>query len=482
MLSSKELIAKIHEQSNMERINQDWIRYEIYNGQIRETIKKAIAKEFILPETVSELINRIIPVNIVQKIVNKLAQVYRESPVRTAANGLESDQEALDFYTESMQINRKFKWSNRLFKLHKHDMLEPYLTSDGRPAVRVLPSHTYTLFSEDPIEPNKPTTIVKHLKIDQANHLDERHVVWSETEHYIMDGMGNKLTAEMAAMNNPDGINPIGIIPFVLIRENDDQLLPMSDDDLISMQIAINLLLTDLAFATKYQAWSIIWLKNVETQKLSFNPNSVITLNGTPGQPEPDIGTIKPELDSDAMLRQVEALVALLLTTKSLSVGSVSGKLDTKNASSGVAKMLDEAETTEDRKDQIAFFEQAEKEFWDKFSQHMLPYWIENQSMDPEFVKPFSKEFELNIAFQDAKLIVSEKEKIEQEKAKLEAGLTSKIRALRQLNPGLSDEEASALLAEIRKEDVESVKFMQRNMNEDEPADQEEPVDGQDQA
>lgn len=469
MLSPKQIIERIHDEQNTSRINQDLVRYEIYNGQVREIVKSAIQKEFILPETVSELINRIIPVNIMQKIVNKLAQVYREAPVRVAANGLDSDQEALDFYTEKLDVNRKFKWSNRLFKLHKHDLIEPYLSSLGVPSVRILPSQSYTLFSDDPIEPNRPTMVVKHLKFDSNDLNKERHAVWTDEVHYVMDGTGSIVQSEMIAMNNPDGVNPIGELPFVLVRENDDRLIPMSDDDLVSMQIAINLLLTDLAFATKYQAWSIIWLKNVETQKLSFNPNSVITLNAASGQPAPEIGTIKPELDSDSMLRQVEALVALLLTTKSLSVGSVSGKLETNNAASGVAKMLDEAETTEDRKDQIAFFEKAEKQFWELFSHKMLPYWIDNQPIDPKFVMPFSDEFELKISFQDAKPMISELDKIQQEKMKLEAGLTSKIMALRNLNPGLTDDDAMKLLNEIRKEDVESVKFMQRNMQEESP-------------
>lgn len=463
----KQIMEHVNSQENRDRISADYDRYTVYNGKLRDLIQKAITKEFILPETVRDLVGRIIPVNITQKICNKLAAVYREAPVRFPVDGNELDLEALDFYVDEMQFNRLMKHANRMFKLHKHVALEPYLSQDGQPKMRVLPSHTYTPYSDDPIEPNKPTAMVKHLFMS-SDPDKSRYAIWTEQNHWIVNGNGAVMTDDMVAMNNPDGVNPYGILPFVFIKDSDDLLVPISDDDLISLQVAICLLLTDLAFASKFSSWGIIYLIGVENERISFNPNSVITLPHPPGTEKPEIGTVKQQLDSDAMLRQVEALVALLLTTKNLSVGSVSGQLNVQNSASGVAKLIDAADTTEDREDQIAFFSEAEKEYWWKFAHNILPVWVKTGNMDPEFVKKFSEPFELGIQFPEFRPMMGDNERLDIEIKKLDQGLTTKRDAIKSMNPELTDFEIDQIIADINKEKLSNVKFFEKNMQDEE--------------
>lgn len=463
MLDLEKIIAFVNSKENRQRVSDDYNRYIVYNGQLKELIQTAIQKEFVLPETVRDMIARIIPINITKKISDKLAAVYRESPIRYPVDEDEIDQETLDFFVEEMSFNRLMKHANRMFKLCKHVLLEPYVCAEGEPRLRVLPSHTYTPYSDDAIEPNKPTVFVKHIKIDVELNKT-RYAVWSKDEHWIVDGQGAIVKEEMSAMNNPEGINPYGELPFIYIKDSDDLLVPISDDDLISLQLALCILATDLAFASKFQCWSIVYLIGVENEKISFNPNSVITLPHNPGTERPEIGTVKPTVDSDAMLRQMEALVALLLTTKNLSVGSVSGQLNPSSSASGIAKLIDQSDTTEDRSDQIAFFASAEKEFWWLFAHSILPVWVANGQLNPEYVKLFSDKFELGILFPDPQPMISDKDKLDVEVTKLDNGLTTKWDVVKQLNPDLSDYEIDAILADINKEKVANVKEIQKQM------------------
>jgi hypothetical protein len=482
MPNLEKIIEFFKSEENQKRLRSDSDRYMVYNGKVKDLVRAAIQKEFLLPETVEDMVGRIIPINITQKIVNKLSQVYREAPVRRPSDLNDADQESLDFYVNETNFNRIMKNANRMFKLHKHVCLEPYVCSNGIPSMRVLPSQTYTPFSDDPIDPKKPTAFLKHIKMDQ-DATKQIHEYWTNEEHLIINGNGEVLFDEMLKMNNPDGINPYGVIPFVYIKDSDNELIPIQDDDLISMQLAINLLLTDLAFATKYQSWSIFYLIGIQNQKISFNPNSVITLDHAPGTEKPEIGTIKPELDSDAMLRQVEALVAMLLTTKSLSVGSVSGQLDAKNPASGIAKVLDESETTEERKDQVAFFEVAEKDFWFNFAHKILPVWTSAGIIDPSYVMPFTEPFELSIIFPDFKPMIGEKDKVELLKAKLDAGFISFRMAIKELYPNISDLELDSYVAELRKEKLDNMQFFQNNIQQvEETEEEEEPIDGDSEA
>lgn len=450
----KELIKIIYSKENLYRIDEDKRRYMILNGRVKDTIREAIEKEFLLPETVRELINRVIPLNITEKIVSKLATVYKESPNREDAFGSESDNDLIDFYSKIFNLNHKMIGGNILLKTTKHYLIEMY-AHKGMPKIRNLPSHTYTPFSFDEVEPETPTGFVKHLILGSKDAKDDLHAVWTEELHFLMNGEGEVIPNE----SNPNSINPYGIIPFVYVRESDNELIPISDDDLLRMQIVICLLLTDLAFASKYQAWSIIALINASTEKLSFNPNSIVSLESKGGE-TPDIKVIKPELDSDSLLRMIESLLGMLLTTKNLSVGSVTGQVDAQQAASGVAKILDQAESMEDREIQTLYFQTAEKELWNKFSKILLPKWIEQKLIAPDFVNSFSETFDFKITFPEQTPVISEKERVDIEVTKLNQGLTTKYMAIKAINPEYSTDEIEQVLNEIKKEEQEKFDSM----------------------
>ncbi len=453
----KQIIDHVYSQENLSRINSDYERYKIYNGKLRETIKAAIKDEFILPETVEQLTKRIIPINITQKIVNKLAGVYIQAPLREPVDGNEDDLEAIQKFVEWTGLNKKMKQANRFLKLHKHALIEPYLTSEGKPAIRVIPSHKYTPFSDDENEPEKATAIVKHMNIT-SERADDRHHIWTKDHFFAVTGNGDVIANEF----NPENINPYGVLPFKYIKESDDLILPIQDDDLISMQIAICLLLTDLAFASKYQAWSLIWVTG-KLGKVAFNPASIIELPTNEDGSQAQIGTIKPEIDSDAMLRQVEALLGMLLTTKNLSVGDVSLKLET-NPTSGVAKILDKTESTEDRTDQVAFFDEAEKEIFHLIAHVLMPKWVEAGVVDTQYALSFSEEFQLSISFPDMRPMVSDKDKVDIEVAKLKEGLTSRKEAIKAVNPELKDEQVNDLMLQIKNEKSAVMEDMIRDL------------------
>jgi hypothetical protein len=455
--SIKEIMEAVTDRENEKRIAHDYTRYLLYNGKLKDVVANAISKEFLLRETVQEMINRIIPINITQKIINKLAGVYLQAPIRMPADRNPGDAELISMYEDTFKINQKMKIANRYFKLHKHCSIEPFIDRDGKPQMRVLPSHTYSLFSDDPKQPNRPTAFVKHLKTGTMSKKEMRFGVWTDEEYYIVNGEADVLTQEMAELGFEDGMNPYGVIPVTYIPEADDGMLyPISDDDLVSMQIAICLILTDLAFATKYQAWSVLALIGAEAENFSFNPNSVISL------PEgAKLEAIKPDADLQEVWSYVEGLIGLLLTTKNLSVGDISGTIQAEGAS-GVSKLIDRSESTEDRTDQEAYFSYSEQEFWSKYAHNILPVWMQGNELSQDYRGAFSEGFELDIHFADPAPVVSDKEKIEKQRMMLDLGLTTREMAVREIM-GVDDEQARDMLARIDQERVADLRVLERN-------------------
>lgn len=466
----KRALDELQSVENKRLLDDDIDRSMIYNGQIKEVVTEAIRTEFKKPETIRELQHRLIPINIVQKVVNKLGQVYIEPPVRKPSDRNEDDLELVGIYEDKMNLNTKMKTANRHFKLYKRALVEIYLDKFGRPNVRPIDRPAFHVFSDSAVSPEIPEAV---LKIVQWDEIEPRNSIlewWTESEFKITDGKGNPINAVMAGLEN-DGVNPFGTLPFVYINESITQLCPLPDDDLLKNGIAIPLLLSDLSFATKYQSWGLIYTVGVDGE-IPFNPNSVINLDfGEDGQ-TPSINTVKPDVDIDKMLTFIETLVAMLLSTKNLSAGTVQGKLAASNVASGISKMLDNAETLEDRKEQTQYFIDAEKQIWYKLAHHMIPYWrSKNLIKDDEMNDEFSDAFELAIHFPEPKVIQTDQEKMSQAKFRIDNGFSTLKRELQKLNPSMSELEIDALVDEIREEKQSKLKELADefgNQNDDE--------------
>ena len=447
-VNTKDIIEIVNDSANVDRINEDKDRFLVYQGQLKRIVRRAMEREFKKEETIRELSHRLVPINIVQKIVDKLSTVYLNKPIRSSIDKNPQDDELIELYESAFKSDLRGRSANRYFKLHKHTATEFYIDKMGIPRKRVMPSQTYTPISMNSTDPESADIFVKHIKFSSERDKQIHHV-WTDEEFKIIDGKGNIINSLMMRMDNPKGVNPFGVIPQSHIKEADDGLiLPISDDDLISIQIVISALLTDLTFASKYQLWSIYVLKGIKKRlEVFLNPNAILQL------PEGvDLDTIKPDVDVDKSLMLIETLIGMLLTTKNLSVGDITGSLSVQNASSGIAKMIDRSETTEDRQDQESIFEDAEKEEWRKFSKNILPVWTKGRQLNNEYSNSFSDNFDLSIKFTTSKPTISDSEKVKTEKEKVEAGFTTRRRSIKELNPHMEDGEVDDLIGEIKKE------------------------------
>jgi len=147
MLLDSKLLKQIADEVNStERKSnrmEDYERFLMFNGKTKGLIKAAIAKEFSKPETVEDLMARLIPINIFTKIITKLAGVFTERPVRSVVDGNTSDQALMEEYVDAMSLNMRMKEANRYFKMYKRNLMEIYVDNLGCPYVRNLPRHTY---------------------------------------------------------------------------------------------------------------------------------------------------------------------------------------------------------------------------------------------------------------------------------------------------------------------------------------------------
>ena len=430
----KFILDDLRSPHTIEHFKKDLELFQFYNGATKPIIKEYIKKEFKKPETIEEMIGRLVPLNFLRKVVNKKAGVYIEAPLRVAPNKDTADAELLAEYEETLNLNQVMKEFNRYFKLNKRAILEIY-TDGGFPALKLLPAHTYKVYSFDKKNPTKPEVVVKFMG-------DKKLLVWTKEELFFLDDKGQK-----SPVDGGDMTNPYGELPFIYACDSIFSTMPILDDDMMSMSIAIPVALTDLMFGLKYQAWPIIYTIGANGE-LTGGPQAVYQLDYQANGQKPEIGVVSPEFDAEKILNSVKFLLDSWLSTNNLS-NNYSGSFSAGNAVSGVSKMLDYSENVEDKKDQQAVFYQVENDLWYKIKDVFIPYWRKTKELDQYIDKEFSKDFEVYISFKDPKPFMSEKEKVEIAKLKIDSQLSSKRAEIKNLNEDYDDEMVDNLVEEI---------------------------------
>ena len=438
----------IKQNKDILKINKDL--FEIYEGDLSSKLEEKIRAEFS-NDTVQDVTTRAAPINIELRLVQKMSQSYTKGPTRTVMNGTESDQVLLDWYVDKMDMNNIMNSSNEMFNFSNSSLLYPFV-SGGLPNLRVIPSHQFWVYSQDKVL-QKPTHIVTFAE-DSTSILDTKEMVdklfaYSSDEFLVTDHRGNIDREHMTSLMNP-GINPFGQLPFVYINKSKFKLVPVPDIDMLKMSLIIPMLMTDLFYAVKYQSFSTTYGIDLDFGNLRKAPNAFWDFQSkNPGEGNPQVGTIKPEVDIGQVLELIKSALSLWFTTKGISVSGIDS-LSSSNFASGLSKIIDEMDVVDIIRKQSAIYRRAEIELWNLVLKVMHPIWVRSGQIDQSTM--FSPRATVDVSFPDIAPTFKRSDLIKEVKEEMEAGFTTKERAIKRLNPDMTDDEVFILMKEISEE------------------------------
>lgn len=440
--------------------------FNIFEGDLLTYLIEELKKQFTGPDgqlnkkSFSEAVKRLAPINISRRVIDKLSKIYSEPPVRKLSSGAQKkDEDLLDFYVKSFDINNTLggaDGANGFFNLFKNAWVEPFLDPTEKSAkLRIVPSDRFFVYSADTINPMRPTHFVKIMgtirdgsgeKILMYAYTETEFVIftWNGSESEIRDDM-------MAQAGLADGVNPLGKLPGVYINRSKYNLIPKVDSDFLAMTKLVPLCISDINFALMFQAFSIIYMIDVDQSGLKYSPNAIWDLKSDgKSDKEPKVGSIKPEIDSDKALAFILAQISLWLQTKNIKPGTI-GTMGVDNAASAISKVVDEIDTSDDRKQQVPYFVKAEKELWDLVINDYHPIWMRQ----PGYKNPvaFTKGIEVTTTFSEQRPIIDTTKAIGDQSAMMEVQIQSRRGALKDLYPDWTDEQIEAKIAEV-KEDI----------------------------
>jgi len=285
-------VASVDRRQNMQK------RIDFYNGKQMEYLNDSIDDQFTYPERLKlqkEYYNS------TKLVVDELAVLYNEEPLREIQDGTEQDQEIYSEIVDSSKINLVMEEANKLCKLCRTVLIRPVWRKEQ------IEYDIYTPNIFDVIQDEQDQTKAKAVvyanifdiknDIPQNNddtrtdfdRFDEENVVFYYASKdkfipftYNLDKTGFVVSKILKQQNNDDNINPYGMLPFIIIRDG----YPVSSffleggDDLINTNEMINVKLTELNHLTKMQAFSVPVRKGAErgADALILDPSMCIDL------------------------------------------------------------------------------------------------------------------------------------------------------------------------------------------------------------
>lgn len=462
-MSLRDLVPEIvvYVQENAGRVEYASRLNKVDAGQLLPEIEIALKREYST-KTVSKMIGRIPCINLLTRIVDKKSKIYGEPVTRFSDN--ERDTELVEFYKKKMNLDAKMGWSNRLYNLHEHCAVEPYLDRKGKPSLRALSPNQFLMYSTDDTDPTSPTVFIKFMgdaeRVRQEEHVDSNGVytdasedakvdvlyLYTDNEFMVVDSEG-EIRDDLTPEGSESGINPLGMLPVIYINQSNDRLLPLPNTDILNNTTLIPMLLGDLNFAVKYLSHSLFIAKDLKlNDDIEVNPDAIIQVETVPDATDGSFEVVTPKIDIDAVLRLVQTILATWLESLGIRPGSM-GNATGSSRTSALSKMVDESDTVAIRNDQVNKFSDIEKELFQLIKAYHESVW--RRSPGFEETKSFSKDFELGIMFPEQKIFSSEKEKIEKAEMMKGAGLATPRQAVRSIYPSMTEAELDKYMEEL---------------------------------
>jgi hypothetical protein len=408
--------------ASSERKEEAVRRLDYYHDDQFDDLFQMIAKKWVMDKGD---VFPLVTVNLVKKIVNKLASVYQDWPTRTFSA---SEDTCADAYRH-MKANRELKKASRLTKLLKAGALQVWHDGTGPRLSYVGPQILDVVHDGDP---ERPTRIIVTHKAARAEHVE--YSDWTADTYTRRDYMGRPIPVE----GNESGVNPYGMLPFVGLwdRAPDDEFFIPGGADLIGAQDHVNLILSNLGRALEWQSHGqAVLIGGTGDEDVAVGPSSVIRLpTGS------DLKFEQPKTPVSEVLAEVEFIIRQTAIMNGLSADVF--RLDSK-AESGAAKMAERMDLAEARRDDVDLWRDYETALFD----------VVKAVVNVHAPGSIREDAEISVDFADVSDPAADAEWLKAAQMRMAMGLWSPVDALMDQNPDITDrEDAVRILQEKQRE------------------------------
>ena len=270
-------------------------------------------------------------VNITRRIIDRISLVYMKPPKREYSNQ--------NFSQLLNEKDFKMQRAERMTNLLEHILIKPTWRNGVLDYDIIMDFEAE--FGDDPL---RPTAITYPLSI-KASVMDdtpELTAYWDSEHTFIFDANG-KIQDDP---NNPDHINPYGVLPFVECFKNGRPEYSYIDTspamDCIATNLEVNVSETNSNANTMFQSFGYMYVNGSQVEKDTLEVGqdkiSFLGIDGT-------MNIVSPPNTVEALARSIEHSYKLLAQNYHLNISFVEGTV----AQSGVALKMRNSELSDSR-------------------------------------------------------------------------------------------------------------------------------------
>ncbi|MCP3683777.1 MAG: hypothetical protein GY861_13920 [bacterium] len=449
-------------------------RIDYFNDKQDAYLQQALYGQFEYPERL-KLQREFF--NVTNLMINELAVLYNEDPLREIKDGVDKDTELFDAITESTNLNNVLQTVNQYVKLMRTVLVKPEWSEQEESIVyRIFTPNMFDVIMDDH-NPSKAKAIIysknypdpslavygnddRRTKNDKFEDDDTIFHVWTDEQYFMFQYQFGKKPGdiEIKLLDNPankDNINPYGTLDiFVPFRDcvPIDDFFPDGGDDILVANESINIKLTELNYLIKMQSFSIPVRKGGDSSSpVILDPSMTIDLPADDDMGKSDFKFVSPEAKIVEIQSEVEQKLRRLALKYKMNpdMFTASGN----KSSSDSLQLQNYAQGRLIKKDK-PYFRKNEVKLFD------MTKLVNNTHNSAKF----SENCSLFVDFRDSEMPMTQKDKDAHQLTLFNNGLISKAEWLLDENPDLGDiDTAKEKIAEIDEQKaVESEQAMER--------------------
>jgi hypothetical protein len=493
------IIREIEGPENTARKAERFQRFQVFMDMTDRYVMNRLKAQGFEESTIEVMRQRRANISICKKIIKKKSRAYNAGVDRNVP-GDDVATEAVRELSDYLGVTQAFKEADEYRNLSRNALIFPHPIIDGyadnfeggtRPiygmTTRVFSPHAYDIIPDSQNRERARCVILSEWPggrqyagavpmeyagggrggyvnsnyggdgVDQriANSLTDigagkkQYIWWTAKYHFTTDCYGKIVTDPMKTP--ADLMNPIQMLPQLTIAmEQKGNYWGNGGDDVIDGSVLINVLLTDAAAILNLQGWGqpVMIGKNLKGG-YRMGPQIMLELSYQDGEDKPEYKVVSTDPHTEMWIKLVEVYIAMLLTTNNLSPRNVSGDLNTSSLASGIAKMIDESESTDDINESQNYYVSKERQYWAIVTAWLNAFRNTEALVEQLQTMPEFNGDDVNTRFHSQSIVLSEKEQLEILQLRKELGIDTMVDILRRDDPSLSEEDAQAKLQKI---------------------------------
>tara|TARA_Y100001973_G_C5200164_1_gene337056 strand:+ start:1347 stop:2693 length:1347 start_codon:yes stop_codon:yes gene_type:complete len=286
-------------------------------------------------------------VNITKRIIDRISLVYMKPPKREYSNE--------NFPNLLHGKDFKLQRAERMTNLLEHILIKPTYRN-GVIEHDIIMDFEAQFFDDDPLRPSSITYPLA-IKASVLDDTPELYAYWDAENTFVYDVDG-KIQDDP---DNPDHINPYGVLPFVECFRNGRPEYSYIDTspamDILATNLEVNVSETNSNANTMFQSFGYMYVNGSQIEKDTLEVGqdkiSFLGIDGT-------MNIVSPPNTVEALANSIEHSYKLLAQNYNLNIAFVEGS----TAMSGVALKLRNTELQDARISDVIRWKQVEQKLF----------------------------------------------------------------------------------------------------------------------